>query len=118
MRSARAKDCRWARSNRNDHPTRPARLLRLANDAVAVFHRKYAAAAWSDMYHTSSDRLRTTAMHVTDNGDDAIVVMEYATRFASGAATERFVWHISDGNACLHGCTITRLDSEKKEGIE
>jgi hypothetical protein len=39
-------------------------------------------------------------------GQGATVTLVYETKFSDGTATEKFVWHIKDGNATLYGYNI------------
>lgn len=43
-------------------------------------------------------------------GSGTTVTLVYDTKFAQGAATEQFVWHISDNAATLYGYHINSND--------
>jgi hypothetical protein len=110
-----------------------AKDVELADSAVGVFHQKYAAAVWGDVYEQATDELRSelgpaefasafAAVHarlgmvqkarrigfqVTDGSEGAFVELEYDTQFEHGRAIEQFVWRITKGKARLMSYTAT-----------
>ena len=115
----------------------PGKNLQLAKDSVGMFHAQLDAEQYSSIYSTTDEKFHqvtteadfTKLLQAIHNklgtvqqsnlrnerlgwyaGQGAAVTLVYDTKFADGAGTEQFVWHISGGQATLYGYHINSND--------
>jgi hypothetical protein len=68
---------------------------------LEAIHRKLGAVQQADLRNT---------MLAWRTGQGSTVTLIYATDFASGNATEKFVWHVTNGTSTLYGYYIDSND--------
>jgi hypothetical protein len=68
---------------------------------LEAIHRKLGAVQQADLRNT---------MLAWRTGQGSTVTLIYATNFASGNATEKFVWHVTNGTSTLYGYYIDSND--------
>lgn len=111
--------------------------VQVAKDTVGIFHAQLDTEQYSSIYAVADEKLRSTsseadfvkllqAIHnklgavqesklrntgvAWFSGEGARVTLVYDTRFADGAGTEQFLWHIKDNKAILYGYHINSND--------
>ena len=68
---------------------------------LEAIHRKLGAVQQVDLRNT---------MLAWHTGQGSTVTLIYATKFATGNATEKFVWHVTNGTTTLYGYNIDSND--------
>jgi hypothetical protein len=111
--------------------------VQLAKDSVGMFHAQLDTEQYSSIYKAADDKFHEATtendfvklLNAVHNklgtvkkasvvntgvawfaGQGATVTLVYDTQFSDGTGTEKFVWHLKDGQATLYGYRINSND--------